>query len=252
MSFTEGSSEKRGELGQSDQSVSGGNGIATCYQAYDRGITKSTDIHICKVCPTLLMYSDNPHGVTRPCSQNFLEILLSDLTAVRNAYKLEYKETSRSAAKACLEKIFEECNRMVIAPELFVSEGAAVQFFGSIELLSAQIVDIIACWKRRERLQKEHLKSLAERYQTRSRHHYRNGYKPWQQFLSSSAAGSGTGIHAPNPSMSSQIIPWAGVRLLSNWSKECRQIINFIEEVSVPAPESPRKKQAISRTVADF
>lgn len=163
---------------------------------------------------------------------------MSDLAAVRDEYKLHYKEMSKPAAKKCLDKILDECKRLAVAPALFVNETSANEFFGSIDRLSAEIVDTIASWKRRERGQKTHLKTLTKRYQNRSRYHYLKGRKPWQQFLSRDAPGSGTGIHAPIRSMSCQIVPWAGVRLLSNWSKECRDIIKYIEDVSAPSPST--------------
>ncbi|KAI9873490.1 MAG: hypothetical protein M1830_000347 [Pleopsidium flavum] len=228
--------ERFGELDQFDQDVNIAKTMATSYQDYDRGATQSKAHCTLYGSQTILTSSDDPHAVIRTCSQEFLNILISDLAAVRDEYKLHYKEMSKPVAEMGLLKILEECKRLTVAPELFAKETSADEFFGTISRLSAEIVDTIAIWKRRERRQKAHLKILMKRYQNRSRYHYLKGRKPWQQFLSRDAPGSGTGLCAPSPRLSLQIVPWAGVRLLSNWSKECRTIIKAIEDTHDGAP----------------
>ena len=176
----------------------------------------------------------------RICSQKFLQALVSDLTAIRNEYLFNYKKMSKPAVKSCLQKIYEECERLVLYPELFADDTSADKFFSSTERLSGHIVRIIAAWKRRIRRQKALVKALTNRHQKRSRRHFAKGRKPWQQFLGRNAPGSGTGIRAPSRNMSCQIMPWAGVRILCSWSKECKEIMRSIEDVSPQRPQIRR------------
>ena len=172
----------------------------------------------------------------RTCSQEFLQVLVSDLAAIRDEYSLNYKKLSKEAVKLCLQKIYEECERLIISPELFVDETTAHEFLGWIGRISGDTLLVIAAWKRRIQRQKAFIKVMTKRYQKRSRRHFAKGRKPWQQFLGRDAPGSGTGIRAPSRNMSCQIVPWAGVRILCNWSKECKAIIKTIEDVCTPPP----------------
>lgn len=172
----------------------------------------------------------------RTCSQEYLDALVSDVSSIRDEFKLNYKKMLKSAVKLCLEKIYEECERLVHSPELFVDKTTAHKFFGSIGYLSRQCTLFAAAWKRRIHRQKVLAQVLVKRYQKRSRRHFAKGRKPWQQFLGRNAPGSGTGIRAPSKNMSAQIVPWAGVRILCGWSKECKAIIKTIEDVRTPRP----------------
>jgi len=174
----------------------------------------------------------------RTCSQDFLQVLVSDLTAIRDEYKINYQKLSRSAVKLCLQKIYEECQRLVHSPELFVDETTADKFFGVIEYLSGDCLALAAVRKRRVQRHKVVVKLLKTRYYRRSRRHFAKGRKPWQQFLGRNAPGSGTGIRVPSRNMSAQIMPWAGIRLLSGWTKECKDIIKTIEDVRNPLPHN--------------
>lgn len=176
----------------------------------------------------------------RTCSQDFLTVLVTDLYAIQVEYELNYKKLSKSAVQLCLQKIYEECERLVHSPELFVDEASAHEFFGVIESISGQCLRVVAAWKRRIHRQKALANILTKRYLKRSRRHFAKGRKPWQQFLGRNAPGSGTGICAPSRNMSAQIVPWAGVRILCSWSKECKDIIKTIEDVRTLLPQCRR------------
>ena len=180
---------------------------------------------------TLLIFSDHPSMAMRSCSQDFLDALVSDLHAVQWEYSFSYKKMSRQAAKQCLQKIFQECTRLTTSPELFPSGTSTDKFFKLVNWHATKIVRSIACWKRRVQRRKAHVQFMTKRYYNRSRRHFAKGPKPWQQFLGRDAPGSGTGIRAPSKNLSCQIVPWAGVRILCGWSKECKDIIKYIEDV---------------------
>lgn len=176
----------------------------------------------------------------RTCSQDFLQVLVSDLAAIHHEYKVHYSKMSQSAVKLGLQKIWDECKRLAQSRELFHNELVADAFFGMIERISGQILRLDTAWRRHINRQRILTLFLARRYQRRSRRHFAKDRKEWQQFLGRDAPGSGTGIRAPSRNMSCQIIPWAGVRILCGWTKECKDIIKTIEDVRTALPSFRR------------
>ncbi len=204
---------------------------AISYQEYDRGVAISQyllDLVLNCILLTILVES---HEEVRPCSIDFLIVIISDLKTILQGYYWNHKNFSREAVKSSLQKLIKECTRLTLSPELIPDKALAKWFFCKFDGLATEIRRTIATWKRYGKRQRTHVLIMMKRYQHRARRHFHRAYKPWQQFLSRDAPGSGTGLRGPKPCLTVQVVPWAGVKLLCAWSKECKDIIKAIEEV---------------------
>ncbi|KAF2089978.1 hypothetical protein K490DRAFT_62851 [Saccharata proteae CBS 121410] len=198
--------------------------LSEAYSAYDRGCVDDTNAP-----PD----TDSPVK-PRPCSAEFLEVLLKDLEDIADAESDVQVLSDRDETKAKIAKITTEGNRLVKHPELFVDEQTRQEFLAAYLGHSKRLRQIIT---EKRRLQEE-------KARTDQATHDASGFKDdlprWTQFLGKDAPGADRLGLGPsllqNPPASYQIIPEGGINILKQWDSAQKSVYDHFDQVNADRP----------------
>ncbi|KAI9703281.1 MAG: hypothetical protein M1836_007847 [Candelina mexicana] len=198
------------DVSMTDESDSKQSGL---YHEYDRGEIATSEVP------------------TRPCDTKLLEVLVTDLTMIRDEWILNHEDISHQDAQDCLEAIQAECDRLHDAPELFPDATTKDQFFEIVFTLATQIMDAIALWRQKDESFQAQVELASKEELKETRPTYLEDRKPWSQFLANGALGSGTTYARAHPKTILQILPYGGIRILQSWDQESREVKDFIDNI---------------------
>ena len=187
----------------------------------------------------------NPGDSFCHCSQEFLQILIDDLLAIRelcithddlehdDLEDLEHGGLNHERVEDCLASIDDELTRLDDHPELFSSKALRHQFFGFVYQIFQDWKEAFdeVKWMKWDDEDSVWLGNMLQQHHTRPES--KEDRKPWQQFLHNKAPGSGFYTEEMNKGGCTQILPEAGVRISHCLSTECKEIIEELEAVSI-------------------
>ena len=140
-------------------------------------------------------------------------------------------------------KICQDVDRLRQHPELFPDQSSKDSFRDEISKLRRALVRM---GRRQRELRKMEKKFGAEivkdQYYSCRSSFFRGPFhlkrlKPWQQFLYNWAPGAGVfhpaipSILRPSKDNTSQILPWAGIKLIREYEKQAKLVIDEMREV---------------------
>lgn len=157
-----------------------------------------------------------------PSRYERIQALLVDLCIIYDRHAVDPGKFAKEDARACVQEILQECDRLMLKPGQFKTPAEAQSFFSSVDRFVCEIISPIHANEGGD----TSIGSIDTRPSRTSND------KPWSHYLRNLAAEErARGAVLPR-ALSFQILPPAACRLLLTWSKNDAEVASAIHQVS--------------------
>ena len=193
------------------------------FKGYERGGNHQLRVSM----SSKLMFTDPRPESFKLCSHEYLQAILKCFVEVKHEFAFENGTAPLEDASVLLQEILKECDRLRESPVIFGQVQRYQDFFRTIRRYSIECLEL----SKRDPETTIMAKSLAREHLLESRSSYVPKVKDWNQFLKNGAPGYSAFLRLRNETATLQLIPYTGIKLLSEWTRKNARVRKRIEKV---------------------